>query len=298
MNIARTLIVPIAAALSLAAAAQTKPDNLPAPRLAPDAPLVVEGNLRVEAADFDGNLLRIPEDKRAAFAMSQERVSAVVDNIFIARSLARKAQEAGLDKDPAVQARMKQVQEAFLADLYVRQLEKDAQVDADLERRARELYAADKDKYMTDEEVHVEQVLIGLVCRTRGAARDLARKALEEARAGASFTDLATKYSDPGEKAYRGGDLGTGPVKRLVEPVREALAKMKPGDISEPVESQFGIHILKLIERKPATVKPFDAVKAQIMAQEKARLQKVRVDAKVGEIRNSATVVIYRDNVE
>jgi len=298
MKLTQAFLFPVAAALSLSAAAQSATNPPTTPRLAPDTPLIVEGGTRVEAADFEGNLLRIPAEKRASFAMSYDRVAAVVDNIFIARSLARRAQEAGLDKDPAVQARMKQVQEAFLADLYVQKLEKEGSVDLDLERRARELYAADKDKYMTDEEAHVEQILIGMVCRTRNAARDLAKKAAAEARAGASFTDLAAKYNDPGEKALRGGDIGTGPVKRLVEPVRVALAKMKPGDISEPVESQFGMHVLKLVERKPATAKPFEAVKAEIIAGEKARLQKKRVEESVGAIRNSTTVVTYRENVE
>jgi peptidyl-prolyl cis-trans isomerase C len=295
MNIAKAFIACAAAALSLPALAQAKP-AMPA-KPAPDAPLVVEGEVRVDVADFDGNLLRIPEDKRPGFSMSYDRVVGVVDNVFITRSFAKRARDAGLDKDPAVQARLKQVQDAFLADLYVQKLEKE-DVEVDLERRARELYAADKDKYLTDEEAHVQQILIGVVCRTRGAARELARQAMTEARAGADFVELAAKYSDPGEKALKGGDIGTGPVKRLVEPVRDALAKMKPGEISEPVESQFGIHVLKLIERKPAVSRPFEAVKAQLIAQEKARLQKKRVDDLVMAVRNSTSVVTYRDNVE
>ena len=299
MNIARAFLAGAAAAVSLSALAQTPPANAPArPVPAPDTPLVVEGDVRVDAADFQGNLLRIPEEKRGGFAMSYDRVASVVDNIFIARSLAKKAREAGMDKDPAVQARLRQVQEAFLADMYVQKAEKEASIDIDLERRAREIYVAEKEKFMTDEEVHVQQILVGIVCRTRGAARDLAKKALAEARAGADFTDLAERYSDPGEKAFKGGDIGTGPVKKLVEPVREALAKMKPGEISEPVESQFGIHVLKLIERVPPTVRPFEAVKMQIMLAERARLQKKRVEEMVGGVRNSPTVVTYRDNVE
>jgi len=286
------------ALLSLPALSQSTPAKpAPAPARQLDAPLIVEGDLRVDAADFEGNLLRIPADKRGGFRMSSDRVVSVVDNVFLARSLANKAREQNLDKDPAVQARLKQVQDAFLADLYVQSLEKEG-VDLDLERRARELYIADQDEYKSEEEVHVQQILVGTACRTRSAARELAAKAAREARAGANFLELAEKYSDPGESANKGGDIGTGPAKRLVEPVREALAKLKPGEISDPVESKFGIHVVKLIERKPPAVKPFEAVKAQVVAKEKARLQRKRIEDTVTAVRNSTTVVTYRENIE
>ena len=301
MNIQKHLSACVAIALfSLPALSQStpaKPAPAPAPARQLDAPLIVEGDLRVDAADFEGNLLRIPQDKRAGFRQSYDRVVSVVDNVFLARSLAAKARERNLDKDPVVQARLKQVQDALLADLYVQSLEKEG-VDIDIERRARELYIADQETYKTEEEVHAQQILIGTACRTKSAARELAAKAAREARAGANFLELAEKYSDPGETANKGGDIGTGPVKRLVEPVREALAKLKAGEISDPVESKFGIHVVKLIERKPATVKPFEQVKAQVMAKEKARLQRKRVEDVVASVRNSATVVTYRENIQ
>ncbi len=299
MNIRKPLSACVAfALLSLPVLSQSMPAK-PAPAAARqlDAPLIVEGNLRVEAADFEGNLLRIPPEKRGGFRLSYDRVVSVVDNVFLARSLAAKAREQGLDKDPAVQARLKQVQDAFLADLYVQSLEKEG-VDIDLERRARELYTADQETYKTEEEAHVQQILVGTACRTRSAARELAAKAAREARAGANFLELAEKYSDPGETANKGGDIGTGPVKRLVEPVRDALAKLKPGEISDPGESKFGIQVVKLVERKPATVRPFEQVKAQVMAKEKARLQRKRVEDIVTSVRNSTTVVTYRENIE
>ncbi len=269
----------------------------PAP-LPPTTPLIIDGKVRVDAADFEGNILRIPPDRRASFRMSYERVSSIVDNVYVTRSMAQKARDAGLDADPATQARLRQLEDAFLADLYTQQLEKEA-LAPDLESRARELYAVDREKYLNDEEAHVQQILVGISCRTNAQAREVARRAYEEAKAGKEdFLALAAKYADAGEKAPKGGDIGTGPVKRLVVPVREALAKLKKGEISEPVESPFGFHVLKLIDRKPAQAKPFDAVKQEIIAAEKAKLQRKRVDDAILSVRNSTTVTIYRDNVE
>jgi len=293
----KRLAATLAAAALLPSLAQKPEAAAPAP-LPPDTPLVVDGNVRVEAADFEGSMLRVPADKRAGFRISYDRVVAVVDNVYIARSLAQKARDAGLDADPAVQARLRQVQDAFLADLYSQQLEKQDTVSpAALEARARDVYAADKEKFMTEEEAHVQQILVGVSCRSRPEARTRIQAAYEEAKSGKDFLELATKYSDTGEKVPKGGDIGTGPVKRLVQPVREALAKLKPGEISEPVESPFGYHVLKLVERKPAQLKPFDTVKQDLMAAEKDKLQRKRIEDAVFAARNSKTVITHRDNI-
>lgn len=279
--------------LSLASFALAANSPLPAA-----TPLVTDGAVRVDVADFEGNILRIPEDKRAPFRVSYDRVAAVVDNVFITRALAQRARDAGLERDPAVQARLRQVQDAFLADLYVQKLEKDA-VAPDLEKRARELYIADRERFVEEEEVHVQQILVGTSCRTKEAALQLAKRAYDEARAGKEdFMVLAARYSDEGEKTFKGGDIGTGPVKKLVEPVREALAKLKKGELSEPVESQFGFHVLKLIDRKVPQPRPFEIVKASIIEGERARIQRKRVEDAVVQIRSSPTVVTHRENVE
>ena len=296
MNTRIALTTSLIAALALPAMAQTTTAK---PALPPDTVLIEDGNVRILAADFEGNILRLPEDRRAPFRVSYDRVVAVLDNVFIARSVAQKARDAGLDKDPAVQARLRQLEDGFLADLYTQKLERDgAGSMQDLDGRAREIYAADKDKYRTDEEAHIQQILIGQACRTREASQELARRAAEEARSGKDFLELAAKYSDVGEKANKGGDIGTGPVKKLVEPVREALAKLKPGEISDPVESQFGIHVLKLIERKPGAVKPYEAVRSEIIAAERETLRRKRIEEVVNQTRNSKTVVTNRGNIE
>jgi peptidyl-prolyl cis-trans isomerase C len=100
-----------------------------------------------------------------------------------------------------------------------------------------------------------------------------AKALLAQIRAGASFEELAkTQSTDPGS-AVRGGDLGYFGPGKMVRPFEEALSALKnPGDISEPVESQFGYHIIKLEERRPKGSKPFDDVKSQLMAEARTAL--------------------------
>ncbi|MEO7742706.1 MAG: peptidylprolyl isomerase [Usitatibacter sp.] len=267
-------------------------------KLPPHTPLISDGKVVVDSTDFEGNLLRLPESKRDEMRMTQERVATIVDNMFIARALATRARDLGLDKDPAVQKRLLQVQDGVLADLYVQKVEKEVAI-ANLEQRARELYKAEQAKYVTKEEVYVQHILVNLAGRTRDTALERARKAAEEARAGEDFLAVATRYSDDPDKRKNGGNLGYNSPTSFVEPVRKAIGAMKiEGEIVGPVESEFGYHVLKFVDRKPAKPIPYEAVAKKIIESERERLRKQRTDALVAEVHNSPSVVIHRENVE
>lgn len=285
-----TLLLTVALAAATAVAAPAK--------LSSNAPLISNGPIVVDAADFEGNMLRIPDSKRDEVRMSYDRVATIVDNMFVARTLAAKARELGMDKDPAVQKRLQQVQDGVLADLYVQKVEKEA-ITGNLEQRARELYRADQAKFVTSEEVHVQHILVNLSGRTRDTALQRAREAAEKAKAGEDFLSLATRYSDDADKNRHGGDLGYSSPASFVEPVRKAIAAMKAkGEIAGPVESEYGFHILRLVDRKPAVPIKFEAVRGQLMERERERLKKGRVEALVSEVRSSPSVVVHRENVE
>ena len=266
--------------------------------LAPTTPLIEDGPIVVDAADFEGNMLRVPENRRADFRTSYERVATVVDNIFVARTLAARARKAGLDQDPAVQRRLQQLQEGLLADLYVQKLEKDAP-QVNLEARARELFKADQASLMKPEEVYVQSILIGLKGRTPQMAAEIAKKVRAEAVNGGDFLALAAKHSDDPDMRRNGGDLGYNSPNAFVEPVRVAITKMnRKGEVSEPIETEYGFNIIKFIDRKKAQPVKFEDVKGKLIQLERERLAKQRVDALVQEIRGSSTVVVHRDNVE
>lgn len=267
-------------------------------KLPPNTPLISDGKVVVDSTDFEGNLLRLPENKRDEMRMAYERVATIADNMFIARTLAARAREAGLDKDPAVQKRLQQVQDGVLADLYVQKVEKEVAI-GNLEQRARELYKADQARYVTKEEVYVQHILVNLAGRTRATALERANQAAAEAKAGDDFLTVATRYSDDPDKRNNGGDLGYNSPTTFVEPVRKAIGTMKTkGEIVGPVESEFGFHVLKFIDRKPPKPIPYEAVSKKIIEAERERLRKQRTEALVAEVRNSSTVVIHRDNVE
>jgi parvulin-like peptidyl-prolyl isomerase len=271
---------------------------LPAsPNPQPDAPLIVDGPIVVDALDVDASLLRIPEERRAGFRLSYERVAGVADATFVARTLAARAREQGLDRDAAVQRRLQQIQEAFLADLYSQKLQKDV-VTANLDQRVRELYKAEQEKFVTGEQVRVQKVTVDLKGRTREMALERAQEVRAKAAAGDDFLALAARYSDDPTKTRNGGNLGYMSPKSFPPAVQEAMAKLKDGEISAPVETDDGFSIVRVLDRKRPEPVKFEAVKNKLLAAEKERMQKQRFEDVVTEIRSSPTVVINRANVE
>jgi peptidyl-prolyl cis-trans isomerase C len=267
--------------------------------LAPDTPVIVDGNIKVDAGDVEGFILRIPPERRAEARASGERIANYADALFLARSFAVKAREAGIDKDPIVQRRLVQAHDSLLADLYLQQVEKNATVP-NLEARARELYNGDPARFTSPEQVYIQHILVGPQWRTREMALERAQKIYEEAKAGTEdFLALAARYSDDPDKKRNGGDLGFSVPTAYVEPVRNQIARMSTkGEISPPIESSYGFHIVRFIDRKKPELAKFEDVKRGIIATERDRiLKKAREDA-MARIRDSKTVVVHLDKIQ
>jgi peptidyl-prolyl cis-trans isomerase C len=270
-----------------------------APKVAIDAPLIADRSVVVDAGDVHGYLLRVPEEQRGNFLTSYDRIATVADQLFIARTLAAKARAEGMDRDPAVQRRLQQVQDAVLADLYVQKVQREVRT-MNLDQRARELYRAEPEKYRTPELVDVEHILVDLKGRTREMALARAQDIHAQAKSGKEeFLTLAARYSDDPGKRRDGGALGYSNPAGFNPQAREAIAKLKvKGEMTEPVESESGFHIFRLVGRKAPELAKFEAVQRDIVQSERERLSKQRGDALVQDIRSSSTVVTHRGNVE
>jgi peptidyl-prolyl cis-trans isomerase D len=133
------------------------------------------------------------------------------------------------------------------------------------EAEVKAYYEQNKARYGTDEQRRASHILITAEGSDKAAARTKAEQLLGQVRAKpADFERLARENSkDPGSAA-QGGDLGFFGKGMMVKPFEEAVFKLKPGEISDIVESDFGFHVIKLTEVKPADIRPFEQVRADI----------------------------------
>lgn len=152
--------------------------------------------------------------------------------------------------------------------LSVNDLAKDIKpTDAELHKA----YQDNIDRYTTPAERRASHILIKLAKNADAAAQ---KKALEKAqelekklKSGASFSKLAREYSTDSQSAKKGGDLGYISKGMMVKPFEQALFALKPGEISAPVRSQYGYHIIKLTGIKPQERVPFAKVRGELEKQ-------------------------------
>ena len=191
------------------------------------------------------------------------------------------------------------MQDNVLADAYMQHLEKSAPV-VNLEPRARELYLGDQAKFMVPEQVRVQHILVSLNGRTRDMAEERAKQIYEEAKSGKEeFLALAARLSDDPDKKRNGGELGYGSPNAFVAPVAKRIAAMNTsGEISEPIESHMGFHIVRFVDRQKPQLMTFDEVKKGLIAEEKDRLSKKRADEAITQIRSSSTVIVHLDKLD
>lgn len=137
------------------------------------------------------------------------------------------------------------------------------------EAELRAYYEQNKSRYGQEEQRRASHILFtfgpdGSAADKEGA-RQLAERTLARLRANpGDFAKLAKELSKDAGSAANGGDLGFFTRNMMVKPFEEAAFKLKEGDLSDVVETEFGFHIIRVTGIRPAQVKPFEEVRAEI----------------------------------
>ncbi len=151
-------------------------------------------------------------------------------------------------------------------------------------------YEQNRARFGTKEERQASHILIQVgPDMTRDAALANANELLAKLRAGADFAALAKANSqDPGS-ATQGGDLGYFTRDTMTRKFADAAFALKEGEISAPVETEFGVHLIKLTGIKGGSVPPFEQVRAQI----ESEIRNQQASAKFAELAEGFTNTVY-----
>jgi len=255
-TLAGGLLVTTALALSAPAFAQdaTAPAEAPAaPAAEAPAPSTViatvggkpitEGDLSFAAEDIGQQLAQVPPDQQRAFLLT-----VLIDM----KVMAEAARESGMDQTEMYKARLtfledKALRRAFFADRIANAVTPDT-VKAAYDKFVAEFQPAD--------EVHARHILV--------ATEDEARQVKAELDGGKPFeVEAMEKTTDPSGK-QNGGDLGFFAKGQMVPEFETAAFALEPGQISEPIQSQFGWHIIKLEEKRQSAPPPFEQMQQQL----------------------------------
>lgn len=190
---------------------------------------------------------------------SEQGIAQTAKNLAARRLLALEAQKNGLAAQPIVKARQKLADEKTLSDARITQFEEANKPDAKaIDDYARSEYKANPKAFTLPEETRVRHILIE---GDTPEAKAKAEKLLAQIKSGSDFAKLAQDNSQDAGSAPSGGDLGFGPASRYVPEFSKAMDALKTnGQVSDLVKTQFGWHIIKLEDRKPSRVLPYEEV--------------------------------------
>ena len=154
-------------------------------------------------------------------------------------------------------------------------------------------YNQNIDQYTSPEQVRASHILLKTEGKDEAAVKKQAETVLAEVKKpGADFAALATKYSEDDGSKGQGGDLNFFGRGRMVPEFDAAAFSMEPGTISDLVKTQFGYHIIKVVEKRPGGTRPLTEVQSQITEQikwERAQSQAQALAAKIAsEAKNAA----------
>ncbi len=268
----------------------------PMPPQIPDVLARVNGE-KIERWEFDNAVKRmearaggpVPPDKR------DEVLRGVLDQLVAYHLLAQESRARKLPvPDADVDARLAEIRKGFATEEAFRQgiaaqgltleqltsqtrtsIEVSKMIDAEVNSKVsvqdpevKGFYDQNVERFKQGDSVHAAHILIGVpqgaTPDQKAEARSRAAAVLKTIKAGGDFATLARASSQDSGSAQNGGDLGFFPKGQMTPAFEEAAFKLKPGSVSPLVETPFGFHIIKVIERRAPRTAPFAEVSGQI----------------------------------
>lgn len=260
----------------------------------PQSVVVGQGEAEITLLEVDAYGRHFPEEERGHLFDDPHRIEDVLHTLLTREQIALEAREMGLDKDPIVQAQIRQAADTVLAQLRLQALRTDIESKLpDLTQLASERYRANPSDYAVASSVDVKHILVGIDERTEDEAKALADKLHAELKADPSkFGAYVDKYSDDKSKTRNHGLIPDATSEGLVKPFRDAAATLRQvGDMSAPIETKFGYHILKLVKVTPAHQQSFEEVRDDLVA----KLQREYVAKKMQAYKDGVRSTPLRD---
>lgn len=318
-----SLIVSLVLATSLSAFGQNAPGDQPTADVELKDPVAVVNGEKISKQDLQDAFNEavqssgIPIDQLPA-EQKKEGYRQILNDLIMEK-LVSKAAEGQQVPDEEVQAEIEKIKAQFPSeDDFKKQLEAAGQDEAKLrtqigkvmqqrqwveaqigdpkevsDEEAQKFYNENKDQFEEPEQVKASHILFRVEPGDESAAAaqlEKAKEAAQRAKKGEDFNNLAKELSEEPGASERGGDLGYFSKDRMVPEFADAAFSMEKDQISEPVKTQFGWHIIKVEDKKPAGTASFEEVKDQLKAFLKVDQQRKAVGDLMDSLRQKAEI--------
>jgi peptidyl-prolyl cis-trans isomerase C len=299
-GVKRDLVKAIAAVIVIGGLAYVLYSIRPAYAPTPSAPHVPAGETKgkpsgekivmrvngepVTESEFKLYVRSMPQQMQA-FLGTPEGMRAVADEVVKLKALEQEGRRLGVERDPETAAQLDMTRSNVIATGALRKLvakPTDAQLRAEYEKQRKSLEAIDLSHILVAYQGGQVPARSGQA-PSETAAVQKAIAIATRARGGVNFSELARRESDDRNSAAQGGALGPVTPGALPPELDAVVQKLKPGEISSPVKSAFGIHVFRAGERK---AQPFEAMRDALSQ----RVERQQIEDTVKRLQGSAKV--------
>jgi peptidyl-prolyl cis-trans isomerase C len=239
------------------------------------------GSKSITDADLKNLVGNVSEGQKQQINGDPEIKNRMIDNLVVEELFVQEAEKTGVNKDKEYQSALDRARRQILAQRYLQKTIQPKITDGNVKT----YFDKNKGKYSQDE-VHAQHVLL----KEEAEAKEVYQKA----KGGEDFETLAKKYSKDPSAQTNGGDLGFFTRTRMVPQFADKAFSMSKGEISEPVKSPFGWHIIKVIEKREGKPVKFDDIKDQV----KQDYQNDSINELIASLKKSNKVVVHEDKVK
>ncbi len=283
----RTLLLVAVAALVLAACGEnagTKGGKTGEAKAGPGVVANVNGkeltieDLKTEAASLSPMAVKALSDKNVR--------DKVLDNMVVKQLIMQEADKSGLAKDPEVAKKLDQLKSSLLIEVYIKKNVVDKVNVTD--QSVQDYFNKNKQDLGS---VRLSHIVVGSEAE--------AASVLAKAKSGEDFGKLAKQYSLDTKTKDKGGDLGYVKWDQFGNPsLKDAAFKLKKGELSGIVQSQFGYHIMKVTDKKPAADSEFAMMKDQLTKQLGDQMKRELFESTVKGLKDKAKVATFKEALD
>jgi peptidyl-prolyl cis-trans isomerase C len=231
-----------------------------------DGPVIAKVNKEpITEEEFLYEISRIPDWARSQFS-GEEGKKKFLEELIKRELIFQYAKKMKLDRDEEYLQRLEDFKKRMLVSLVLKkEVEEKAVVE---EEEIKNYYEQNADKFTIGTKIRASHILVD----TEQEAKEI----IEKLNKGESFSKLAKSFSKDKGSAEKGGDLGYFGRGQMVPEFERAVLGLKPGEISEPVRTRFGYHIIKLVDIKKGTPASFEqskeSIRRQLLTEKRKRL--------------------------
>jgi peptidyl-prolyl cis-trans isomerase C len=261
------------------ATGSTTPTDAAKPAAEGEVVATYSGN-RLDSTRVKKEMERLPAPSRA-YLQAPDRKRQFVENMILNELLYAEGQKQGYDKDEDIDRQVNDLRRRLVVQRVVREFQKPPEIT---DEQAKQYYDDNPNLYSSTQ-IRASHILV----KDEAQAKEIH----DQVKADPSkFAEIAKEKSTDKTSGAKGGDLGMFGQGRMVPEFERAAFALKPNEISDVVKTQYGYHIILVVERKDGERRPFDQVKEQIKATLRNKAIQEQQDKRYGDLKAAANVKI------